>query len=94
MTTRSPQPDVWVSVETVLGPVAVEDGLLKQRREPVLVAVNPRRTGTHVFCDWVFTHPGLVPGPYLLTNGTTITIPPARCSESGVAAHSVTLEVK
>lgn len=94
MTTPSPQPDVWVSVETVLGPVAVEDGLLKQRREPVLALVSPRLNGRHLSCDWLFTHPGLVPGPYELVGGITVHIPPARCSESGVAAHSVTLEVK
>jgi len=82
-----------VSVETVLGPVAVEDGLLKQRREPVLALVSPRLNGRHLSCDWVFTHPGLMPGPYPLTNDLTVTIPPELCSGSGTARHAITLEV-
>lgn len=84
-----------VSVETTLGPQRVsEGGVLKRLREPVVVLIGPRREGAFLSCDWLFTHPGLVPGPYELSDGTTVVIPPARCSDSGVAAHTVTLEVR
>lgn len=84
-----------VSVETALGPQRVSGGgVLKRQREPVVVLIGPRREGAFLSCDWLFTHPGLVPGPYELSDGTTVVIPPARCSDSGVAAHTVTLEVR
>lgn len=66
---------------------------MKQRREPVVVLLDSRRDGNTLSCTWLFTHPGLVPGPYQLQDGSTVMIPPARCSDRGVAAHTVTLEV-
>jgi hypothetical protein len=84
---------VLTSVELAPPVQIVSGGLLKQRREPVVVLLGSRREGGTLSCDWLFTHPGLVPGAYALTDGSTIRIPPARCSGSGVAAHSVTLEV-
>ena len=81
------------SVELAPPVQVMTGGLLKQRREPVVVILGERREGGTLSCGWLFTHPGLVPGAYELKDGTTVRIPPARCSGSGVAAHSVTLEV-
>jgi hypothetical protein len=82
------------SVETILGPVRVsEDGLLKQPREPVLVLVGVERAGSLLSCDWVFTHAGLMPGPYALSDGTTVSIPPGLCGDSHQVRRGVTLEV-
>ena len=85
---------MWLSVERTPGRHALVGGVHKLVREPVLVLVGPRAEGTTVFCDWVITHPGLVPGPYPLENGITVTIPPALCSTEGRAVHTITLEVK
>lgn len=82
-----------MSVETALGELLTEGGLLKQPREPVLALANPVQHEQTVSCDWVFTHPGLVPGPYRLTNGTTVVIPPALCPVDGRAVPDQTLEV-
>lgn len=85
---------MWVSRE--LGPstqALTGAGVLKRVREPVLVLVGPRLEGASVYCDWLFTHPGLVPGPYELTTGLTVIIPPGLCSLEGKATPGVTLEV-
>lgn len=82
-----------MSVETTLGQLQAEGGLLKQPREPVLVLANPVQHEQTVSCDWVFTHPGLVPGAYPLTNGITVSIPTGLCSQEGQAAPDQTLEV-
>ena len=84
-----------MSVETTLGQLTVEGGILKQHREPVLVLVNPVRDGTHLSCDWIFTHPGLVPGAYPLVGGLKVNIPPELCAPEGRADANanVTLEV-
>lgn len=80
-------------MERTPGRHALVGGVHKLVREPVLVLAGPRAEGTTVFCDWVITHPGLIPGPYELMNGTTVVIPPDLCSTDGRAVHTITLEV-
>lgn len=83
-----------VSTELTPGRDALVGGVHKRVREPVLVLIGPVRDGAHLFCDWVITHPGLVPGVYELRDGPSVRIPPALCSGEGRAVHSVTLEVQ
>ena len=89
------EPALWVSVETTLGPQRVsEGGVLKQPREPVLVLINPVLDEGIVSCSWLFTHPGLIPGDYPLTNGVSVHVPREHCSPDGSDAPEVTLEAR
>lgn len=84
---------VVTSVERAPGRQKLVGGVLKHVREPVLVLVNARREGRNLFCDWVFTHAGLVPGEYALTDGVTVVIPKALCGPEARYRNSTTLEV-
>ena len=69
-------------------------GVLKSIRDPVLVLLGTQRVGSRLSCDWVFTHAGLVPGPYELESGQTVLIPPALTRRDAPGVHrGVTLEV-
>lgn len=82
------------SVELAPPVQVMTGGLLKQRREPVIALLGAVRTGSHLSCDWVFTHAGLVPGEYQLSDGSTVAIPKNLCGETASARRGVTLEVK
>lgn len=70
-------------------------GVRKLVSEPVLALITEgERVGSTLFCDWVITHPGLLPGAYELSNGLSVVIPPALCTSEGRAVHGVTLEVQ
>lgn len=79
-----------VSVEKTPGRQALVGGLLKHIREPVLVAVGCHLNGSRLSCDWLFTHAGLVPGPYPLESGITIHVPDTLC---GRDKHRVSRDV-
>ena len=85
-----------VSAELAPPQLSSADGVRKLVSEPVLALITGGEVqdGATLFCDWVFTHPGLVPGPYELVNGLSVVIPPALCTSEGRAVHSVTLEVQ
>lgn len=62
--------------------------------EPVLALVTEGEVlDGFLFCDWVFTHPGLMPGPYELRNGLTVFIPDSLCGPGGRHVMNTTLEV-
>lgn len=73
---------------------AAPGGLLKQRRDPVLVILGEERVGSRLSCAWVFTHAGLMPGDYPLTDGSTVTVPKGLCGDTARAHRGATLEVK
>lgn len=79
-------------MERTPGRQALVGGVVKLVTEPVLVIIG-ERTGTHLSCDWVFTHAGLMPGDYPLVGGLTVRVPRALCAESHRAWRGVTLEV-
>lgn len=85
---------VSVEVEPAPGRVVMSrGGHLKRVREPVLALIG-ERDGDSISCNWVFTYAGLVPGPYELSDGTTVTIPQSLCGETALARRGVTLEVR
>lgn len=86
---------VVCSVELSPPRASTVGGVRKLLSEPVLALITEgERVGSTLFCDWVVTHPGLVPGAYELVNGMTVVIPPGLCSLEGKAAQGVTLEVQ
>lgn len=86
---------ILASAETTLGPIrASGSGTLRQERAPVLVLIGAKRDGASLSCLVALTHAGLMPGPYPLSDGTTVLIPERLVgSKAGVHAH-VTLEVQ
>lgn len=84
---------VFHSVERTPGKQQAVGGVLKSVREPVLILIGERK-GDSLSCDWVFTHAGLMPGEYPLTNGITVNVPKALCSSEHRVVRGVTLEVK
>lgn len=84
---------VFTSVERAPGRQSVVGGVLKSVREPVLAIIG-EQTDKSISSDWVFTHAGLVPGDYPLTNGITVSIPQALCSSEHRVVRGITLEVR
>ena len=83
-----------VSAETTLGPFrASGSGTLKQERAPVLVLLGAKRDGQKLSCLVALTHAGLVPGPYPLSDGTTVHIPERLVGTKARFHVNVTLEV-
>lgn len=68
-------------------------GVMKQVREPVLAVVGAEYRDGHLSCAAVFTHAGLIPGPYVLQGGLTVRIPQALVSDKHKVSQNVTLEV-
>ncbi len=86
--------DLEVSVERTPGRQRLVGGVLKHVREPVLAAAGCYLDGPRLSCDWLFTHAGLVPGPYELESGITVHIPESLVSqEKHRVSRGVILEV-
>jgi len=81
------------SVETTLVETFTSRGVQKRVPMPVLVILGPSREGRALSCSNLMTYAGLIPGPYLLTDGTTVGIPAEFVGDDPQYRHDVTVEV-
>ena len=82
------------SVERAPAKQVVVGGILREVSEPVLIILEQEVGVGSVSCHWLFTHKGLVAGPYELVNGLTVLVPEKFTSRDRPGVfRGVTLEV-
>lgn len=81
------------SVETTLVDTFTGAGVQKRVPVPVLVILGPSLEGRALSCTNLMTFAGLIAGPYLLTDGRTVSVPAEFVGDDPQYRHDVTLEV-